>query len=1084
MLFLTISALLSVPGVAAAAPTPAWEISQLAGPTNFKPGDSKNPLYEVHVFNSGGLPTDGSTIVIEDTLPAGLTVKGIQMPLRARPGGFDNYASVACDQATAGGRVTVTCEIDESLFGLEPARIWPQEFIRLEIKVAVPPTASGTLENEVSVTGGGAAPVTDVLEHEASADPAQAGINEFETRLLGPDGLPEPLAASHPFAYVTSYATNTEIAPTGSQAPLLEVGGDPRNLEFDLPPGLIGNPTATPRCTAKQFSETPPLLVGGQSVLVSGCPDSSAVGTIAVRQIEGGPAGAISAALYNLAPPPGMPARFGFQLAGAPIYIDTEVRSGSDYGVTARVKNLSQTKRATAATVTLWGVPGDPAHNRQRGLCAETGGALVSCPAEGDPLPFLRLPTSCASSLESRMGLATWLLPNLLHEADRSDPAPVGCNQPEFAPTIEARPTTNVADSPTGLHVDLHIPQNEDPEGLSEADLRDATVTLPSGLAVNPASADGQGACGTAQIGFQGGAPGALRFSGSPAACPESSKIGTVAVHTPLLDHPLPGAVYLAAQEDNPFGSLLAIYIALDDPVSGVVVKLAGKVTPDPETGQLSAAFAGNPQLPFEDFELDFFGGARAPLRTPQTCGSFQTTTSLVPWTAPESASAHPTDAFQIAAAPGGGTCPGSKGDLPNSPRFEAGSSSAIAGAFSPFVLRLSRQDGSQEIKGLNVSLPAGLTARLAGVPECSEAQVAQALARSRPGEGADELASPSCPEASRIGGVTVGAGAGPAPFHVGGRVYLAGPYKGAPLSMLVVTPAVAGPFDLGAVAVRAALRVDPETAQVRVESDPIPTILQGIPLDVRSIAVQIDRSQFTLNPTSCEAMAIGAEAISTADQAAQLTNRFQVGGCAGLGFKPKLALKLKGGTKRDRNPALTATLTFPQAGGSNVASAQVALPRSTFLDQSHIRTVCTRVQFAAGACPKGSVYGRARAITPLLDQPLEGPVYLRSNGGERELPDLVADLRGKLQVVLVGYIDSKRGGIRTTFASVPDAPVAKFVLSMQGGNRGLLVNSTDICRRPQKATAGFTAHNGRKLTAKPVLKAKCKGKGKKGKRG
>jgi hypothetical protein len=399
---------------------------------------------------------------------------------------------------------------------------------------------------------------------------------------------------------------------------------------------------------------------------------------------------------------------------------------------------------------------------------------------------------------------------------------------------------------------------------------------------------------------------------------------------------------------------------------------------------------------------------------------------------------------------------------------------SPIAGAYTPFVVNLSRQDGSQELKGLNLTLPPGMAAKFAGVAECSDAAIASAEAKT----GKQEQAAPSCPASSHLGTVTVGAGAGPSPIYVKGDAYLAGPYKGAPLSMAIITPAVAGPFDLGTVAVRAPLYIDPETAQGTVKST-FPTILQGIPLDVRSIAVSIDRKDFTLNPTSCEAKAVTGEAISTQGQSVPLNNRFQVGGCQNLGFKPKLSLKLKGGTKRGAHPSLKATLTYPKGGAySNIAYAQVALPHSEFLDQGHIGTVCTRVQFAAKQCPAKSVYGYAKAITPLFDQPLEGPVYLRSSNNQ--LPDLVADLNGQVNVVLDGKNDSIHGGLRNTFQAVPDAPVSKFTLTLKGAKRGLLQNSTDICQGTHKANARFVAHNGKVVVLRPELQAKCKGKSRK----
>jgi hypothetical protein len=383
-------------------------------------------------------------------------------------------------------------------------------------------------------------------------------------------------------------------------------------------------------------------------------------------------------------------------------------------------------------------------------------------------------------------------------------------------------------------------------------------------------------------------------------------------------------------------------------------------------------------------------------------------------------------------------------------------------------VLKLSREDGTQPIAAVDTMLPPGLTGKLAGLTYCPEGALAAAAARS----GSAERQSPSCPASSEVGSVTVGAGAGPAPYYTSGRAYLAGPYKGAPLSLAIVTPAAAGPYDLGTVVVRAALNVDPETARIHAISDPIPQILQGIPLDVRSIVLRMDRPNFTLNPTSCDPMELTGTATSPFGSAAVLKSPFQVGGCEALPFKPKLILSLSGGTKRGGHPALKAVLTA-KPGEAGIARSVVALPHSEFLEQAHIKTICTRVQFAASQCPAGSIYGTATAMTPLLDQPLSGPVYLRSSS--HPLPDLVADLNGQIHIALVGRVDSVKGGIRTSFEGVPDAPVSKFVLSMQGGKKGLLVNSRNICKGVNKATVQMDGQNGKAYDTTPVLGTKCK---------
>ncbi len=1054
---------------AAATPVPAYAIQSLAVPTNFAP-DSK-AAYQVFVTNSGAKTTDQSEITITDTLPAGLEVEKVQL---SGPRQIGQDISQGCEVDVVGEISTVTCKVTDALRPeAEPAKLLPTNGLNLEIRVVVPADAAGTLVNKVQVEGGGAAPATAEVENQASEEDAPAGFAEFEAELTGPDGLPVSAAASHPYQYTTTFAVNTMSSPPGSAAPVVPAEGDLKDIEVALPPGLAANPTAIDRCSAQDFITVKAINVPPEGdVRPNQCPPGSAVGVAIVELLEG-KGGLRKFPIYNLIPPKGMPAQLGFQILGAPVYINTKIRSEGDYAAIGYLDKVTEAERVTASRVFIWGTPWEQSHDQVRGRCAQT---VELCPVIGTPRPFLRLPSSCERPLLTTMTYTTWAQPPTGASAAFEEPAPTECEAPPFDPEIEAKPTTNVADAPSGLHFNLHLPQkaNEDPEGLGQADLRDATVTLPEGFLVNPSSATGREACSLTQIGYQGFKEGKPSFSAEPPNCPDAAKVGTVQVVAPAVDHPLPGAVYLATPHQNPFNSLIAIYITVSDPQTGVVVKLAGEVSPDPVTGQLSTTVRQSPQVPFEDFQLDFFEGARAPLRTPATCGTHTTTSSLKPWSAPAfGPNATPSDSFQITQAPGGGACPTSPGAQPNGPSFEAGTEAPLAAAYSPFVLKLARADGSQELKGIDLTLPPGLTGKLAGLSYCSEDALAAAASKS----GKAEQASPSCPQSSELGTVTVAAGAGPAPYHAQGKAYLAGPYKGAPISMAVITPAVAGPFDLGTVVVRAAFQIDPETTRIRAVSDPLPTILEGIPLDVRSINLRVDRDRFTLNPTSCEEKAFSGQALSVLNQAAPLSSRFQVGGCQELSFKPKLSLRLKGGTRRGDHPAFTATLKMP-AGGANIAKASVALPRSAFLDQAHIRTICTRVQFAAGACPKGSVYGHAKAWTPLLDQPLEGPVYLRSS--DNLLPDLVADLNGQIHVVLHGKTDSIRGGIRNTFEGVPDAPASKFTLSLKGGKRGLLVNSRNICKGKNRATAIFTAHSGKVSEFRPQLKAKCGGKGRK----
>jgi hypothetical protein len=612
------------------------------------------------------------------------------------------------------------------------------------------------------------------------------------------------------------------------------------------------------------------------------------------------------------------------------------------------------------------------------------------------------------------------------------------------------------------------------------AHLKDTTVTLPEGMAVNPSSANGLGACSTVQAGLRtpiGSKP--IHFSGEEADCPDESKIGSVEVVTPLLDHPVEGSVYLASPHDNPFGSLLAIYIAANDAQSGTYATLAGEVHADPNTGQLTTTVSDNPQLPIEEVSLQIDGGARGSLRTPSTCGTYTTTSSLTPWSAAGEGGGQTvsrSDSYEIAQGPSG-PCANSSAELPNSPSFDAGTVSPISKRHSPFVLHLRRDDGSQTFSAFDVALPPGLTGKLAGTALCSDGALATAASKS----GNEEKASPSCPADSRVGKVIAGAGAGPAPYYAKGTAYLAGPYKGAPVSMAVITPATAGPFDLGTIVIRTPLYVNPVTAQISAKTDPIPTILEGIPLDVRSVDVVMDRPEFTLTGTSCDPDGVKGLLTSTLGQGADLFSRYQLSDCSRLPFKPKISLFLRGKTKRGGHPALTVVLKT-RPNDANIAALQLAMPRSEFLENAHIKTICTRVQFAADNCPPGAVYGRAVVRTPLLDYPLAGKVYLRSS--DNVLPDLVPDLRGPawqpVRVESAGKTDSIRGGIRNTFSFIPDAPFTKLVTRLPGGRKGLLVNSRDICKRTYRATVRYRAHNGLTYTARPKLRVRCKGKGKK----
>ncbi|HEX5695165.1 MAG TPA: hypothetical protein VFZ15_02185, partial [Acidimicrobiia bacterium] len=895
-----------------------------------------------------------------------------------------------------------------------------------------------------TVSGGGAGPATAQIETTVSNAPAPFGFlpgrEGLNAGVPGEDGPAATQAGSHPQRLNVNFSIPTSVSPGGTPIP----NGALDDVRVDLPAGVVVDPSVTPKCNEAQ-------LIAGE------CPDATQVGIASVPLITTAPS---AEPMYNLVPPPGYPAAFGFEIADVPVHALGGVRPG-DYRITSLTPDALSKLAVMAARIQLWGSPSDASHDGVRGDC--NGPGPTTCPVVRTERPLVSLPTSCSEEMRIDAHISFWDELGKFHDRDtvlsdaNGNPTPVtGCNAVQFEPTLKARPTTNVADSPSGLEAVLHIPQTSHVDALATAHLRKAVVTLPQGLLLNPASANGLDSCDPDEVGID---PDTGVPDGDPVSCPDASRIGIVEVDTPLLEHPLPGSVYAATPFDNPFDSLLAIYVVVNDPSTNTLVKLAGKVMPDPNTGQLITTFDNNPQLPFSDFRLNFKSGPHGVLRTPATCGTYSTTSSMTPWSAPDSGPpATPKDTWSISQGPGG-SCASNASALPNAPSFEAGSVSPIAGAHTPFVLNLRREDGSQNFASLNLTPPPGLLGKLAGTVNCPE----EALALAATKTGNQEKQSPSCPQASEVGNVTVGAGAGPAPYYTRGKAYLAGPYKGAPLSMAVITPAAAGPYDLGTVVVRTALYIDPKTTQLRAVSDPLPQILQGIVLDVRSVQIALDRPDFTLNPTSCDPMAVSGELFSSLGTIAPLSNRFQLGECDRLGFKPRLGFRLKGGTKRGDNPKLIATLKA-RSGDANIAAAQVTLPRSAFLDQAHIRTICTRVQWAQDACPAGSIYGKATAISPLVDYPVSGNVYLRSS--DNPLPDLVADLRGPayqpLRFELVGRTDSVKGALRNTFDFVPDAPVSTFRLELFGGKRGLVVNSQNLCVRTNRATVELDAQSGK----------------------
>jgi hypothetical protein len=820
-----------------------------------------------------------------------------------------------------------------------------------------------------------------------------------------------------------------------------------RSVEFHLPPGVIGNPQALPRCTVDQLGNQPEE---------ANCPVDSQVGVTTVRVLN--PiSGTFTEPIYNMPSPGGdTVARLGFYAVGYPTFVNFRV-DPTDYSLIAAIEGAPAAAGLLEASSTIWGVPADPSHDEERitpeeAKTGETpeGGREATLP----PTPFLSNPTDCSLQRQVTISARSYQLPDQPPPSLSTPfPAITGCGRLNFNPSFTAVPTNPEASAPTGLDADLVIPQDETPNGRATSTLKSARVTLPEGVAINPAAGAGLEGCSSDQVGYG---------KNEEAHCPDAAKIGSVDLEVPALERTLHGSVYQRSPEP---GHLFRFWVVTDE--QGVHLKLPAEIEANPVTGQVTTVFSGIdtlgglPQVPFSNLKLHVFGGPRAPLSTPGSCGTYETHFSFQPWSGRPATEGN--TGMQITSG-----C--NKGGF--APKINAGSVKSSAGQFSPFVSTLTREDGEANPSQIAVHLPQGLLAKLGGVPLCHDAAAVTG----------------ACPAASQVGFLTASAGVGGAPLWIPqpGKaptaVYLSGPYKGAPFSIVSVVPAQAGPFDLGLVVNRAGIYVDPETALATIKTDPLPQILEGVPVSYRTIHVEVDRKDFTLNPTSCAAKKITATVTASNGAIAEPSDGFQATNCRSLPYSPKLKLSFKGSTKRTGNPAVKAVLT-QKPHQANTKAAIVLLPQSQFIDNSHISNPCTRVQFNEENCPTASILGHATAKTPLLAKPLKGNVYFRSNGGDRELPDIVADLRGEIHITLVGYIDSVKTGpetsrVRTRFLHVPDAPVTKFTMSLFGGKKGLLENSQNLCDHPRRAELRLKAQNGLSRTTNLPIGLPC-GKGK-----
>jgi len=868
-------------------------------------------------------------------------------------------------------------------------------------------------------------------------------------------------AGGHP-DILTSFAVGsryTQGSPPDCQC------ADPKDVTVHMPTGVVGNPHVASRCGAAEQATFE-------------CPPDAQVGVVAIELPF---FGWFVVPIYNAVPHTDQAGLLTFEapfVLAVPQYLVLNGRTGSDYGLDSTLSGISQIVPPSASDVILWGVPSASSHDSYRfprghayfawgctarptalafegvvpGFCEYgfSSDPILPIPSGLPPAPFLQNPTTCTGPLSTTLEVVSY--DHGLETAEDTWPATTGCDLLSFNPSLSAKPTTEETDSPSGLDVTLTVPQTQDPVTPAPSQIRTVRMTLPAGVSLNSNAADGKVACSNADARF-----GTLE----EARCPEFSKIGTVVLDSSVLPGPIPGAVYIG---DPQPGDRYRVILAADG--FNTHVKLSGSLQTDPVTGQLTAAFVDLPQTPFQEFKLHFFGAERGILATPTQCGTYEVRTEFTPWDADlTKQNAH--QFFSLTHGPEGEPCPAAA--RPFAPTFQAGNTDNTAGAYTPFSVQLNRQDGEQTLAGLTIDTPPGFLASLKGVAYCPESSIA--LLSTAGYGGLTESITPSCPAASRVGSVVAGAGAGTHPLHLGGAVYLAGPYKGAPLSLVVVIPAVSGPYDLGNVAVRAAVSVDPVTAEVTTVSDPLPQILEGVPLRTRSIMASLDRPGFTLNPTNCDRRSVHAVVSGGEGGTANLTSHFQVANCSALDYQPGLKISLSGGFMRRGHPAIHAEFTA-QPGEANTGRVTVTLPKGELLDNSHINTVCTRVAFAAGSCPQGSAIGWAEVTTPLLDAPLSGHAYLRSSS--HRLPDLVVDLKGQIDIELSAKIDSVMGRLRASFMDVPDAPVTSLSLHLAGGRQGLVVNSTDLCKTSRRSSVTLKSQNGVALRRRPKVAVPC----------
>jgi hypothetical protein len=1067
-------------GAIAAGPAPAWRLTAEAFPTSVPAAGSG--LLLLHLQNIGDASSVASSpITVVDQLPVGLTATRAAGVVAGGTSLEGSGLWGGCAISEEGHVVTCTYQSGATIAPVASTRRLPagSEGVvgtdalapAIGIEIATAPLSSGNLTATATISGGGAttsatAGATVFVPKEGEPTVAPFGISSFLFRSSDISGEADTRAGSVPYETGTSFTVSNVASGSAFHA-----SGVVKDFDVDLPPGLVGDPGAVPKCARTEFE----LRLSGAGSPV--CPADTQVG-VALVTLQGG--SAVELPVFNLVAPEGVAAQFGIASSEFVAFLDAGVHPNSqgEYVVSLDAEHI-ESQGFVGFDVSFWGDPADASHNALRvypgqdeaGIGPHGEEGIAPIPSDAPPKPFLRLPTSCLVSQPLTLSAASVegaLLPPFPAASSDEQNSPVsleGCSSLDFSPSIEVTPESTATDTPTGLELNIRVPQSEDPNGLAEAHVKDAVVTLPPGLTLTPSTTNGLETCSPGQIGI--GSVGELERQ---PACPVASKIGSLEVATPLFEHPLQGNVYLAQQETVE-GALMGVYLVVDDPTTGILVKLAGHLELGGQPGvsglepsQVRAVFDNDPQFPFSDLKLDLTGGPKASLVTPQACGSANVASELTGWNG-------------TVAMPSSNVLSTSSGCTEGfSPAFSAGTTIKQAGAYTPFDLTFSREDGTQRLGVINVTTPPGFSGDIAGVTICPNSDLQAAERLDQPGDGAIEQANPSCPTGSDVGTVTATVGAGPDSISVTGHEYLAGPYNGAPFDLVAITPAISGPFDLGVVVLRQGLYIDPHTSQATVKSDPIPTALDGVPLDIRSVAVHIGgvgaNNKFIFNPTSCAPLAVTGSLISTTGTSAAISSPFQAVNCGALKFQPGFAVSTAGKASKLAGASLHVNLTYPSAPQgtyANIASIKIDLPIQLPARLTTLQKACTARTFEANpaACPTPSLVGAVVVHTPILNDPLSGPVYLVSHGGEA-FPDVVMVLQGEgITLTLVGNTDVKKGITSNTFKTLPDAPVSSVEVTLPQGPYSVLAangahnSKYDLCGQTLAMPTNITAQNG-----------------------